>query len=354
MHDLREVFELVTKQTEPDLDSWKKQEVRQRRTSRNRKLGAIGLVAALVMGLVVFALTRLPGGNGMPAKSVSVTPSVPVDATPPIGPQLMAPDGTPVQQLPPSIAGGLALALSPDGTTVAYMDITNGLRMVAVDGSDDRALTDRGSNSGDAMDHVSWSPEGSKVAYAWSGEIYVANADGSGRHRLTHSAPGTGSYYPAWSPDGSTIAYWSGSSTVVDGGPSDAEIYTIPASGGKPRQLTHDRAHNIEPAWSPDGTQIAFKHGWGLGEMNADGTGLHDIYSVKHGPWAPAWSPDGTAIAFTVFDPSERALDGGPLLQMRILTLASGKVTRLSVRAETDLNGPQWISDGEILINRYN
>ena len=49
---------MVTKQTEPDLDSWRKQEDLQRRAARNRRIGAIGLVAALVVGLVVFALTR--------------------------------------------------------------------------------------------------------------------------------------------------------------------------------------------------------------------------------------------------------------------------------------------------------
>jgi hypothetical protein len=47
MPELKEVFDMVTKQTEPDLDSWNQQEQRQRRTVRNRKIGAFALVAAL-------------------------------------------------------------------------------------------------------------------------------------------------------------------------------------------------------------------------------------------------------------------------------------------------------------------
>jgi len=47
MPELKEVFEMVTNQTEPDLDSWKQQDERQRRTARNRKLGVFALAAAI-------------------------------------------------------------------------------------------------------------------------------------------------------------------------------------------------------------------------------------------------------------------------------------------------------------------
>ena len=58
MSELREVFEMVTKQTEPDLDSWKEQQERQRRTAHNRKIGAIAAVAAIVAALVLVFVTR--------------------------------------------------------------------------------------------------------------------------------------------------------------------------------------------------------------------------------------------------------------------------------------------------------
>jgi hypothetical protein len=45
MSELREVFEMVTKQTEPDVDAWKDQERRQGKAHRNKKIGAIAVVA---------------------------------------------------------------------------------------------------------------------------------------------------------------------------------------------------------------------------------------------------------------------------------------------------------------------
>jgi hypothetical protein len=60
MADLREVFDMVTKQTDPDRDSWREQERRQRRAVRNRKIGAMTLVAALVIGVAATSLHRAP------------------------------------------------------------------------------------------------------------------------------------------------------------------------------------------------------------------------------------------------------------------------------------------------------
>ena len=70
MTELREVFEMVTKQTEPDLDSWKQQEDRQRRTSRNRKFGALAVAAVIAVAAVVVVIRAVdeptepqPGGQ---------------------------------------------------------------------------------------------------------------------------------------------------------------------------------------------------------------------------------------------------------------------------------------------------
>ncbi len=354
MADLKEVFDMVTKQSEPDQDSWKQQEQRQRKTSRNRRVSAIVLVAAIVAAAILVVVVSRPKDDNLVGGHPSGASSVPFVTTAPIGAQVIGLDGTPLQQLPGSFSGASGLALSPDGTTIAYV-LSGDVFTVGIDGSGARSLTGGGNtNSGDGMFHVSWSPDGSKIAYGWSGNIWVMNADGSSKQRLTHSAPGTGSYYPAFSPDGSTIAYWSGTSTGEDGGPPDAEIYSIPATGGTPSRLTNDGQRNIEPGWSPGGTRIAFKHGEALGVMRADGSGLRDVSagSVNHGPWAPAWSRDGTMIAFLVYDASERAIDGGPLLEVRILNLSTGIVQRLGVRVEADSNGAQWVNDS-LLVNRY-
>lgn len=64
MPELREVFEMVTKQTEPDVDAWKEQERRQRRVSRNRKLGALAVAAAIGIVAVVVVIRAVDEGTG--------------------------------------------------------------------------------------------------------------------------------------------------------------------------------------------------------------------------------------------------------------------------------------------------
>jgi hypothetical protein len=63
MPELKEVFEMVTNQTEPDLDSWKQQDERQRRTARNRKLGVFALAAAIAVVAVVMMLRADDGAD---------------------------------------------------------------------------------------------------------------------------------------------------------------------------------------------------------------------------------------------------------------------------------------------------
>jgi hypothetical protein len=63
MAELREVFGMTTKQIEPDQDSWNQQERRQRRTVRNRKIGAFVVAAAIGLAAVALILELRPGKN---------------------------------------------------------------------------------------------------------------------------------------------------------------------------------------------------------------------------------------------------------------------------------------------------
>ena len=127
-----------------------------------------------------------------------------------------------------------------------------------------------------------------------SSEIYVMDADGSNAVNLTNNA--TDDYQPAWSPDGSKIAFGSYRN-------GNSEIYVMDADGSNAVNLTNNAARDDQPAWSPDGSKIAFGSDRNgnreIHVMNADGS---DHFNLTTTPtiseFRPAWSPDGSKIAF--------------------------------------------------------
>ena len=135
-------------------------------------------------------------------------------------------------------------------------------------------------------------------------EIYTMAADGSDPVNRTNNAALDGS--PAWSPDGTRIAFQSNR-----GGNGNCEIYTMAADGSDPVSRTNNAAVDGLPAWSPDGTRIAFTSDRdGNSEiytMSADGS--DPVNRTNNGAIdvQPAWSPDGTRIAFAT-DRGERQL----------------------------------------------
>jgi Tol biopolymer transport system component len=109
--------------------------------------------------------------------------------------------------------------------------------------------------------------------------------DGSGVTRLT-TAPGADTE-PAWSPDGSRIAF----ASQRDG---NFEIYVMRSDGSNPARITNHVADDRSPAWSWDGTQIAFvstREGPARSYvMQVDGTGVVRASGYSSGAQnSPAW-----------------------------------------------------------------
>jgi Tol biopolymer transport system component len=204
---------------------------------------------------------------------------------------------------------------SPDGTQIIFHSNRLGGRLnifrINADGTGLLPLTDW--TAPVQSWSPCWSPDGSKIAFVSDrsgfprGEIWVMNADGSNLQKLTTniqlSTDSNGPVYskdqdPAWSPDGTSIAFWSTRDSLAN-----AEIYSVAADGTNLTRLTNNSVEDSEPAWSPDGQHIAYysKGGGRNGVYVMDANGASD-HRVGDG-FLPAWSPDGTMLAVTDFDP---------------------------------------------------
>ena len=118
-------------------------------------------------------------------------------------------------------------------------------------------------------------------------QIATVNDDGTNLTLLT--APFVNSEGPAFSPDGSQIAF----SQVTS-------IWIMNADGSQQRFLpnTSANANSNNPAWSPDGTKIAFSRDYQIWVVNVDGTNAIQLSDGTTLDDFAAWSPDGSKIAF--------------------------------------------------------
>jgi Tol biopolymer transport system component len=153
---------------------------------------------------------------------------------------------------------------SPNGERLLIARDADGVRAdletVGFDGARARRLT----RQGIGVFAPAWSPTGARIAFLGNDDaLYVVDADGRNRRRFA----GRFGTHLSWSPDGSTLAF------EIRGISPDlnADIGTVDVGTGKRRTLTHDPDDEFAPAWSPDGRQIAYVANTDIWLMDADG-----------------------------------------------------------------------------------
>ncbi len=154
------------------------------------------------------------------------------------------------------------------------------------------------------------SPDGKRLVFSAANRLYVMDVP-AGTPRLltpaalgapgasglppTSSDPGEGEFMPTWSPDGQSIVYVTWSTT---GG----HIKRVAATGGQPQTLTASEGYYLDPAYTPDGTRIAFIRG----------AAADQLYSILLDTPAPDEDPDAPGEITGVNPPNTLELRSMP------------------------------------------
>ncbi len=191
-------------------------------------------------------------------------------------------------------------AFSPDGERIAFRSEREGggIFVMGATGESAKRLADFGHNP-------AWSPDGRQIVCATGGflgperrsglsQLFVIPAresPGSSDRRLI-TANIEDALQPRWSPGGRRIAFWN-----IRAGNRD--IWTVPASGGAPVQVTREPATDWHPVWSPDGKYLYFLSNRS-GSMNLWRVPLDESSGRLLGPPEQVTMPSANTLHFSL------------------------------------------------------
>jgi Tol biopolymer transport system component len=214
--------------------------------------------------------------------------------------------------------GGSGLAWTPDGGALVYAELQvhrtfslfGDLSLVDVAAGGVRRLT-RGVRARDP----DVSPDGRTVVFARRrgdrSELFTIGLDGRDLKAVTVSAEGVQWSGPRWSPRGDTVV----AARLLPGGWLDL-VRVDPATGAV-EQLTHDRAKDVEPTWTPDGETVVFRSDRdGVSNLHAlrlADRSLVRVTNVIGGAFQPSVSPDGRSVAYAAYSAAGYDVHVAPL-----------------------------------------
>lgn len=194
------------------------------------------------------------------------------------------------------------------------------------------------------------SPDGMRLAVSDQSRngkslIYTLPAAGGTPKQITPLGP---SYWHGWSPDGTTLAYCAERHGEFD-------VYTIPADGGEEKRLTTAKGLDDGPEYSPDGKFIYFNSErtgtMQIWRMKPDGGHQEQVTSDEFNNWFAHPSPDGKWLVFLSYEKDVSGHPANQPVRLRLMPTNGGRIQDLArlFGGQGTMNVPSWSPDSREL-----